>query len=83
MNVITSEANVGYCIMGTFMNLDVVGDTKTKRLVWIGHLVRMDRGRAAKKIFESKAEGRRRMGRPRFRWLEDVGKDLWKIEIKK
>jgi len=38
-----SEANVGYCIMRTFMNLDVVGDIKIKRLGRIGHLVRMDR----------------------------------------
>ena len=27
---------------------------------WIGHVVRMDRGRTAKKIFESKLAGRRR-----------------------
>ena len=42
----------------------------------------MDRGRAVKEIFENKPEGRRRLGRPRFRWSQDVGKDLWKTECK-
>jgi hypothetical protein len=41
----------------------------------------MDRGKVVKNIFESKPEGRR--GRHRLRWLEDVGKDLWKIKFKR
>jgi hypothetical protein len=44
--------------------------------VWIGHLVRMDLGKAVEKIFESKRESRRRMERSRLRWLENVEKDL-------
>jgi len=37
--------------------LGVGADIKTKRLEWVGHLVRMDHGRAVKKMFESKPEG--------------------------
>ena len=77
-----SEANVGYWIMRTLMNLGVLGDLKIKILEWTGHVVRMDRGRAVKEIIESKPEARRILGRPRFRWLQDAGKDLWKIEVK-
>jgi hypothetical protein len=29
-----------------------------------------------KKTFESKPEGRRKVGRPRLRWLDDVENDL-------
>ena len=36
----------------------------------------MVHGRVVTKIFDSKLEGRRRMGRPRSRWLEDAAKDL-------
>ena len=36
----------------------------------------MDRGRRVKKIYESKLEGSRKMGRPRLRWLEYVEKDM-------
>jgi len=52
-----------------------LSDIKNKRLEWIGHVLRMDQGRTVKKMFESKLE-RRRRGRPRLRWLEDVEKNL-------
>jgi hypothetical protein len=42
----------------------------------------MDRGRAVKKVCASKPEGQRRMEWPRFRCLQDVGKGLWKTEVK-
>jgi hypothetical protein len=57
-------------------DLDIVTDIKKRRLEWIGHVVRMEHGRMVKKIFEGKPEERRRIGRPRLRWLEDVEKDL-------
>jgi hypothetical protein len=62
---------------------DVAADITKKRLEWIGHLVRMDHGRAVKKIFDSKLEGRRKMGRPRSRWLEDAAKDLCEMQVKR
>ena len=43
----------------------------------------MGRGKIVKTIFESKPEGRRRMGRPRLRWLEDVEKDLREMKVKR
>jgi hypothetical protein len=42
----------------------------------------MEPGSTAKKIFEGKPEGRRRIGKPRLRWLEDVEKDLMEMESK-
>jgi hypothetical protein len=43
----------------------------------------MDYGRVVKKIFENKPEGRRRMERSRFRWLQYVEEDLREINIKR
>jgi hypothetical protein len=40
-------------------------------------------GTVVQKIFERKPQGRRRMGRPILRWLEDVEKDLWEIKVKR
>ena len=46
-----------------YKNLDIEADIKKKRLDWVGHVVRMDQGSTAKKVFESKLEGSRRRGR--------------------
>jgi hypothetical protein len=43
----------------------------------------MNQGRIVKKIFDNKPEGSRRNGRPRLRWLEDVGKDLRELKVKR
>jgi hypothetical protein len=62
--------------------LDVVAAIKETRLEWTKYLVRINRERVDKKIFESKPEGRRRIGRPHLRWLKDVEKDLRKMKFK-
>ena len=36
-----------------------------------------------KKMFEIKPEGRRRMERPRMRWLEDVESDLRERKVER
>jgi hypothetical protein len=43
----------------------------------------MGQGKTVKKVFESKPEGNRRMGRPRLRWLENVVKDLQELKVKR
>lgn len=57
-------------------------DIQKKRLKRIAHLVRMNHGRVVKRIHEKKREGRRTVGRPRLRWLDDDGKDLQDIKVK-
>jgi len=66
-----------------YIYIHIVSDIKEKRLGWTGHVVRMDQGRAFKKIFESEPEVSRRGGRPRLRWLEDVQKDLREMKVKR
>jgi hypothetical protein len=55
---------------------------KKETLEWIGYVVRINKGRTVKKIFESKLEESRR-GKPRLRWLEDVEKDLREMRLKR
>jgi hypothetical protein len=43
----------------------------------------MDQGRTVKKVSESKPEGNRRRGRPRWRRWEDVEKDLREMRVKR
>jgi hypothetical protein len=45
---------------------------KVKRLAWAGHLIRMNDNRIIKKIFNTKLDGVRRVGRPKMRWEDGV-----------
>ena len=40
----------------------------------------MEENRINKKLFNGKPDGRRRIGRPRLRWLDDVEEDLRKMK---
>jgi LPS sulfotransferase NodH len=42
----------------------------------------MGNGRVKRKIFENKQEGKRKMGRPRKRWLEEVEKIYRRLSFK-
>jgi hypothetical protein len=66
-----------------YKDLNKIACIKKKRFEWIGHIVIMGHGGALKKISESKPEGRRRMGRSRLRWLEDVSDDLREMKFKR
>jgi hypothetical protein len=46
-------------------------------------VIRIDQRRVVKKIFDSKPEGRRKVGRPRLRWLDDVENDLRVMKVKR
>jgi len=50
---------------------DIVTVIKIRRLEWLGHVIRMNETRSAKKICEGKLEGRGR-GQPRFGWINNV-----------
>jgi hypothetical protein len=47
----------------------------------LGHVERMSEDRVIKKLYMSKPEGRRSVGRPKMRWLDDVEEDLGKMRI--
>ena len=64
------------------IDVDIVAYIKKKKIGVDGHVVRMDHGSELKKTLESKPKGRRRRGRPRLRWLEDVEKDVLEMEVK-
>jgi hypothetical protein len=51
---------------------NIVEDIRKKHLIWYGHVKRMEEGRLPKHILEWHAEGRRRRGRPRTTWKQDI-----------
>jgi hypothetical protein len=57
-------------------NADTVRFIISRRMAWLGHVMRMDGGRMPRRILEWKPMGRRIRGRPRERWIEDVEEDI-------
>lgn len=43
-----------------------------RKLNWYGHITRMDENRLVKKVTEAKRQGKRRRGRPRKGWMEQI-----------
>jgi hypothetical protein len=62
---------------------DIVTAIKVRKLEWLGHIIRMDGARMAKKVFVSKPEGRRDIGRPKLRCLDDVEDDIKALGIRR
>jgi hypothetical protein len=55
--------------MNMYGQPEIIGDIRSKRLGWLGHVVRMEEDRMVKRIFEGHLGGRRR--------LIDLGSDGW------
>jgi hypothetical protein len=54
---------------------------KSRRLRCAGHVVRMEEGRSAFKILVGKPIGKRPLGRPRRRWVDNIRMDLKEMGI--
>jgi hypothetical protein len=52
---------------------------KVRRMRWAGHLARMGQKRNACRLLVGKPEGRRALGRSRFRWLYNIRMDLVEV----
>jgi hypothetical protein len=63
-------------------NTDIVRFIKSRRMAWLGHVMRMDEGRVPRRILEWKPMGRRIRGRPRKRRIEDVEEDIQTMGIR-
>jgi hypothetical protein len=57
-------------------NADIVRYVKSKRMVWLGHVMRVEGERIPERVLEWKPMGRRNRGRPKKRWIEDIEKDI-------
>jgi hypothetical protein len=49
---------------------------KSRRMRWAGHVARMGETKNAYMILVGKPEGKRTLGRPRRRWVDDIKMDL-------
>lgn len=71
----TWRARYNHEIYQRYKDTPIVMHIKLMRLRWAAHVQRMPDTRVAKKVFEGQPVGRRRAGRPRARWGDNVSKD--------
>jgi hypothetical protein len=54
---------------------------KSRRMKWAGHVVRMGEKRNVYRLLVGKPEGKRPIGRPRCRWIDNIKMDLLEIGL--
>jgi hypothetical protein len=54
---------------------------KSRRMTWAGHVVRMGEKRNVYRLLIRKPEGKRPLGRPRRRWMDNIKMDLLEIRL--
>jgi hypothetical protein len=52
---------------------------KSRRMRWVGHIVRMGEKRNAYRLLVGKPEGKRPLGRPRRMWVDNIRMDLREV----
>jgi len=52
---------------------------KSRRMRWAGHVARMGEEREVYRFLVGKPEERRPLGRPRRRWVDNIGMDLQEV----
>jgi len=55
---------------------NIVRVIKLRRMSWAGHVVRMGEERGVYRVLVEKPEGRKPLGRPRRRWVDNIRMDL-------
>lgn len=68
-------------IEGLIQNENIINFIKVCRLRWAGHVVRMGGERLPKRLLEANFTGKRRKGRPKSRWWDEVVKDARKLGV--
>ena len=59
---------------------NIVTVIKSRRMRWAGHVARMGEERGLYRVLVGKPEGKRPMGRPRRRWVDNITMDLQEVE---
>jgi hypothetical protein len=62
-----------------YSSLSIIRIIKSRRLRWAGHVARMREKRNAFRLLVRKPEGKRPLGRPRRRWVDNIRLDLGEV----
>ena len=78
-SLLYSDGNRGNHNLLILLSFIIVRVIKSRRMRWAGHVVRMGEEREVYKVLVGKPEGRRSLGRPRRRWVDNIRMDLQEV----
>jgi hypothetical protein len=58
---------------------NIIRIMKSRRMRWTGHVARMEEKRNVYRLLVGKPDGKRPLGRPRPRWIDNIKMDLLEI----
>ena len=58
---------------------NIVRVIKSRRMRWAGHVARMGEERVVCRVLVGKPEGKRPLGRPRRRWMDNIKMDVQEV----
>jgi hypothetical protein len=64
-----------------YCSLNILRVIKSRRMVWVGHVAHVGKGRGIYKVLFGRPEGKRPLGRPRHRWEDNIKIDIREIGI--
>jgi hypothetical protein len=67
-------------LRGLYYSPSINGIIKSRRVKWAGHVARMGEKMNAYRLLVGKPEGKRPLGRPRSRCVDNIKMDLVEIE---
>jgi len=62
-----------------YFSPNIVRVIKSRRMSWAGHMARMGEERGAYRVLVGKPEGKRSLGRPRRRWVDNISMELQEV----
>jgi len=63
-------------LIDLYSSLNIVRVIKSRRMRWAGHVARKGEERGMYRVLVGKPEGKRPLGRPRRRWVDNIRMDL-------
>jgi hypothetical protein len=64
-----------------YSSLNTVRVIKSRRMRWVGHAAQMEEGRGVYRVLVGRPKGKRPLGRPRYKWEDNIKMDLREIGI--
>ena len=58
---------------------NIVRVINSRRMRWAGHVARMDEERGVYRVLVGRPEGKRPLGRPRRRWVDNIRMDIQEV----